>query len=227
MLQPLGSHHLLLVVPRYTFIKLFLLHLRPPSHSMYIISFSRASRTSAGLLTYVVCVRASALACARAQLHVWVCFGRWEKGKGGGEVTLLFQSFRMLITPAKPNNWCVRVHAHAYRRWCWKGSRSVRRTPCWELGGTRGGREEGVACNSATSDTAAVTRESLKALCVARRWESVKTGRLKKKTNISLVCFFQTELIIQQRPPLKNRSQDADAAAQQVFNLAGRLSVGL
>lgn len=83
VLQPLGSHHLLLVVPRYTFIKLFLLHLRPPSHSMYIISFSRASRTSAGLLTYVVCVRASALACARAQLHVWVCFGRWEKGRGG------------------------------------------------------------------------------------------------------------------------------------------------
>lgn len=190
VLQPLGSHHLLLVVPRYTFIKLFLLHLRPPSHSMYIISFSRASRTSAGLLTYVVCVRASALACARAQLHVWVCFGRWEKGRGGGEVTLLFQSFRMLITPAKPNNWCVRVHAHAYRRWCWQASRSVRRTPCWELGGMRGGGEEGVACNSATSDTAAVTRESLKALGVARRWESVRTGRLKKKqTSLSFVFF--------------------------------------
>lgn len=81
MLQPLGSHHLLLVVPRYTFIKLFLLHLRPPSHSMYIISFSRASRTSAGLLTYVVCVR------VRWPVHVHSCMCGCvlEDGKRGGE----------------------------------------------------------------------------------------------------------------------------------------------
>lgn len=99
MLQPLGSHHLLLVVPRYTFIKLFLLHLRPPSHSMYIISFSRASRTSAGLLTYVVCVRA----CVRVRwpVHVRSCMcgcvledgrrggeGRGGKGRWGGDVAI-------------------------------------------------------------------------------------------------------------------------------------------
>lgn len=35
------------------------------------------------------------------------------EGRGGGEVTLLFQSFRMLITPAKPNSAraCARLLA--------------------------------------------------------------------------------------------------------------------
>lgn len=92
----------------------------------------------------------------------------------------------------------------------------------WEERGKAGRRELRVIAPPLTRP--AVTTESLKGLGVARRWESVRTGRLKKNKNISLVCFFQTELIIQ---PLKNRSQDAAAAAQQVFNLAGRLSVGL
>lgn len=90
MLQPLSSHHPLLVVPCYTFIKLFLFHLQPPSHSMYIISFSRASRTSTGTLTYAprVCARvckSSLRARAGLCMCTAACVGVFrKKGERGG-----------------------------------------------------------------------------------------------------------------------------------------------
>lgn len=63
------------------------------------------------------------------------------------------------------------------------------------------------------------------------RQERTRTGQLTKKkrgplSGFVLGFFFQTRLIIQRRPSLKNRSQDA-AAAQQVFNLAGWILVGV
>lgn len=191
MLQPLGSHHLLLVVPRYTFIKLFLLHLRPPSHSMYIISFSRASRTSAGLLTYVVCVRACECAglctCAAACVGVF-----WKMGEGegrGGDVAISVLQNAHYPSQAKQlvrARACARLPAMVLA-----GVQECAENPLLGTGrNARGGREEGVACNSATSDTAAVTGESLKGLGVARRWESVRTGRLKKKKQTSLSFVF-------------------------------------
>lgn len=68
---------------------------------------------------------------------------------------------------------------------------------------------------------------------MAQQRESASTGRLTAKDSKTLYrsvfVFFQTGLIIQRRPPpLKNRSHDTVAAtAQQVFNLASRVSVGL
>lgn len=62
---------------------------------------------------------------------------------------LLFRSFRMLITLAKPNNWCMRVHEHT-RLPALAGNRPglcrkpcVR--PCWKLRAMLG--EGGRSCS--------------------------------------------------------------------------------
>lgn len=116
VLQPLGSHHLLLVVPRYTFIKLFLLHLRP-AILLRVHNLFSAERGDAR--------------CACWPVHVRSCMCGSDSEEGElGEVTLLFRSFRMLITPRRAKQLVrARAQAHAYQRWCWQPSRGVRRTP--------------------------------------------------------------------------------------------------
>lgn len=116
MLQPLGSHHLPLVVPRYTFIKLFLLHLRPAIllrvHNLFSAQHGDVRR-------------------ARWPVHVHSCMCGCVSEEGVlGEVTMLFRSLRTLITRRRAKQ-LVRAHAraHAYQRWCWQPSRGVQRTP--------------------------------------------------------------------------------------------------
>lgn len=95
VLQPLGSHHLLLVVPRYTFRKLFLLHLRPAISLRVHNLFQPSTGTCA----------------ARAGLaHVRSCMCGCVSEEGElGEATLLFRSFKNAhySTPSQTTGACA------------------------------------------------------------------------------------------------------------------------